>query len=391
MADRTCDIRVCENQGARLTPGPSQVLSWTDFSSPQTGTLTVQDTAPADKGRDIGKDASFDGQPATPTATGTAFAGATVSLPGIDPLTVQLSTPVNVGVFEAGGTQYLQFFNADGTPADPAALLDGLAARLVAGLAALGPLDPRLTPQVAAILADPVAWLERNAVLTFDLRAGGGVPPLPCFTAGTRIVTRSGERAAETLAVGDDVLTLDHGFQPIRWIGRKALSALDLAAQPDLRPIRIAAGALGEGLPERDLIVSPQHRCLVRSEIARRMTGEREVLAAAKHLLGQPGIEPLPAGAGVVYVHILFDRHELVFSNGAVTESFYPERQDIAALDEAALREIYALFPGLAVGDPNGGPAAARNFLGGHAAQSLVKRSVRNTRQLVQRHRPLRT
>ncbi|MBD3763710.1 MAG: Hint domain-containing protein [Rhodobacterales bacterium] len=247
-----------------------------------------------------------------------------------------------------------------------------------------------MTPLVNAILADPLTFLEQNALLTFDLQAGGGVPLVPCFTAGTGIVTRSGERAVETLAVGDEVLTLDHGFQPIRWIGRKALGALDLAERPDLRPIRIAAGALGEGLPERDLIVSPQHRCLVRSDIARRMTGEREVLAAAKHLLGQPGIDPLPAGAEVVYVHILFDRHELVFSNGAVTESFYPGPQGTAALDDAALREIHALFPGLSDGDPNGGPAPARAFLGGHAARSLVKRSVRNTRQLVQRRRPLR-
>ncbi|WP_424830712.1 Hint domain-containing protein [Ruegeria sp.] len=78
---------------------------------------------------------------------------------------------------------------------------------------------------------------------------------VPCFTSGTQIATPGGLRAIETLSVGDEVLTLDHGTQRIRWIGARALGVAELIQNPKLRPIRIKAGALGCGLPRRDLLV----------------------------------------------------------------------------------------------------------------------------------------
>ena len=76
-----------------------------------------------------------------------------------------------------------------------------------------------------------------------------------CFTRGTLIETDKGPRAIETLQAGDLVWTLDAGHQPIRWIGETRLDAQALARAPHLRPIRIAAGALGDGTPSRDLLV----------------------------------------------------------------------------------------------------------------------------------------
>lgn len=76
---------------------------------------------------------------------------------------------------------------------------------------------------------------------------------------------------------------------------------------------------MGAGIPDRDLLVSPQHRVLVRSAIAQRMFGSSEVLVAAKQLLQLPGISLAEDVAGVSYVHLLFDRHEIVVSNGAET------------------------------------------------------------------------
>ncbi|WP_051909644.1 Hint domain-containing protein, partial [Paenirhodobacter enshiensis] len=118
----------------------------------------------------------------------------------------------------------------------------------------------------------------------------------PCFAGGTRIATARGEVAIKDLAEGDLVLTRDHGPQPLRWIGSTEVSQLRLVKQPKLRPIRIAAGALGfdsEGaaLPHRDLTVSPQHRILVRSKIAEKMFGESEVLVPARQLLQLPGVD----------------------------------------------------------------------------------------------------
>ena len=76
-----------------------------------------------------------------------------------------------------------------------------------------------------------------------------------CFTRGTLIKTDQGERPIEELAAGDMVLTMDHGYQPIRWIGSSKR-----AATGDLAPILIRKGALGN---DRDLRVSPQHRMLL--------------------------------------------------------------------------------------------------------------------------------
>ena len=111
---------------------------------------------------------------------------------------------------------------------------------------------------------------------------------LPCFTRGTMILTDAGLRAIEDLAEGDLVMTRDNGLQPVRWIGSVEVPADRLAAAPMLRPIRIAAGALGASTPAQDLLVSPQHRVLVRSRIAQRMFGTSEVMVPAIRLTVLP-------------------------------------------------------------------------------------------------------
>lgn len=202
---------------------------------------------------------------------------------------------------------------------------------------------------------------------------------VPCFATGTMILTAAGERAVEDLEVGDLVWTRDHGFQPIRWCGLRDLSAPELAANPRLRPIRIRAGALGPNRPDRDLTVSPQHRILVRSQIAQRMFNAPELLVAARQLTGVPGIEELADAQTVSYVHLLFDRHEVLMSNGAETESLYPGPQTIAALGKA-VEEIFTLFPQL-----RDDPAAidlARPLAAGRRARQLAYRHAANQQPL---------
>lgn len=382
MTIRTKEITAYENEGALLTTGSSQVLSFTQFDQPVAGELTYDDSSPRDQEWDFGESATFEGETATLQATGTAFAGVNVTLLGIDLLTVQLSTPVQVAVFSAGGQQYLRYFNADGSDADPQALLDALATELVAALNSTT-IPFILQPLVNAILADPLTYVQQNAVLTFDLSASAGMPTVPCFTEDTLILTRRGEVPARDLRPGDEVLTVDSGYRPIRWIGQRRLSELDLILAPHLRPIRIAPGALGEGQPERPLLVSPQHRCLVRSAIAARMVGAREVLIAAKHLTGAPGIAVVQDRRPVTYIHFLLDRHELVFSDGAITETFYLGEQAMAALDDDQRSEIAELFPQLADREPHQTPARARTFMSGHVARKLVERGLKNGKALV--------
>ena len=193
--------------------------------------------------------------------------------------------------------------------------------------------------------------------------------PVPCFTAGVRLLTAKGQRPVEKIAVGDLVETADNGLQPVRWVGSRTLDAVDLAAAPELRPIRIARGALGDGLPKRDIMVSPQHRMLVRSAIAQRMFGADEVLVAAKHLVSLAGVSVADDVTEVTYLHLLFDRHEVVFAEGARSETLYVGAEALRSVGEAARAEILALFPQLAQGADTAG---ARMFLTGRQGRDLA-------------------
>ena len=203
----------------------------------------------------------------------------------------------------------------------------------------------------------------------------------PCFLRGTLILTPTGPRPIEDLRVGDAVVTRDRGAQPILWIGQRRMTTAELDRRPHLRPIRIRAGALGPSLPETDLLVSPQHRILVRSALAERIAGEDEVLVAAKHLLASDGIEAARDCGPVDYFHILFDRHEVVFANGAETESFYPGPQALRMVDRAARAELLELFPELR--ETGFRPAAARTFLTGGLARRLLRLLERKDQPLV--------
>lgn len=169
---------------------------------------------------------------------------------------------------------------------------------------------------------------------------------VPCFTPGTQIITIDGPAAVEDIRPGDRVLTRDNGFQTVRWIGARHVTAAELAASPRLAPVRIAAGALGGGLPERALEVSPQHRMLIAGADTELMFGESEVLAAAVHLVGQPGITRARR-AEVDYIHIMFDRHEIISAEGAWTESFQPGDMSLRGIDADQRSELFHLFPEL--------------------------------------------
>lgn len=202
-----------------------------------------------------------------------------------------------------------------------------------------------------------------------------------CFAAGTRIMTRSGEVCVENLCAAHEILTLDHGFQKLRWIGAQHLSAEILKANPNLRPIRIRSGALGRGLPERDLVVSPQHRVLARSKLAQRMFGAPEVLVAAKHLLVLDGVEIAEDLTEVTYWHFLFDRHQVVFSNGTASESLFTGPQALKAVGSCARKELLSLFPDLLANSASE-PRPARRLLPGWAGRAIALRMTRN-------HKPL--
>ena len=171
-------------------------------------------------------------------------------------------------------------------------------------------------------------------------------PRFNCFTPGTVIATPRGGVLVEALAPGDLMLTRDNGPQEVRWTGRKRLSGPPLRIDNRLQPVVIRAGALGAGVPERDLLVSPNHRVLLLGNHPGLDAAEAEVLVSARHLVGTRGIGRASL-AQVSYLHFMCDRHEVVLSNGAWTESFQPGDDAWNGLAERAREELIELFPDL--------------------------------------------
>jgi len=168
----------------------------------------------------------------------------------------------------------------------------------------------------------------------------------PCFTAGTQIATPKGARKVSDLQVGDRIITRDNGIQDIRWIGRRNLSAAELTRNPHLQPVLIGQGALGNGLPDRDLFVTPNHRLLVSSDKTALYFDDTEALVAAKHLVGLPGVGFAEA-AKTTFVHFMFEYHELVLADGLWIESFQTSDQSRQGGGNAQRLELLELFPAL--------------------------------------------
>lgn len=199
------------------------------------------------------------------------------------------------------------------------------------------------------------------------------IPSFICFTPGALITTPRGQVPVEHLEVGDLVITADSGLQAIRWIGSKRMTGARLQAFPELRPIRIRRNSFGPGLPERDMWVSPQHRMLVQANRAMLEYGEPEVLAPAKGLLDDFNVTVDYGLKETTYIHIMFDRHEIVWANGTPTESFHPGQHSMTTIEEAARDELFEIFPELQEQPESYGPAA-RVSLKVREASALTRR-----------------
>ncbi len=168
---------------------------------------------------------------------------------------------------------------------------------------------------------------------------------IPCLTLGTLILTPKGLVPVEDLKPGDQVQTYDKRFAQLGLSLIRDIPLEVLEEDAWMRPVCIAKGALGHGLPVRDLIVSPQHRMLINSPIAERMFGSAEVLISARKLTGLPGITTAQLTGTVRYIHLVFDRHEIIYAEGAPTETFLPGPEALRTLPKDALRALDQCFP----------------------------------------------
>ncbi|MGG7568180.1 Hint domain-containing protein [Rhodovulum sp. DZ06] len=178
--------------------------------------------------------------------------------------------------------------------------------------------------------------------------------PLICFDADTRIETPGGPVPVGALGPGDVVETLDRGPQPLLWVERRRVCALSAAADPRLRWVEIAPGALG-GLggtgPAAALRITRQHRVLLGG-----------LLVPARMLIGRPGVSGAPAQA-MDCVHLLTRDHALIRAEGAWAETLLPGPRALAGLSPAG-RAAAA----------GAGEAPARPLADGRAFRAMLAR-----------------
>ena len=162
----------------------------------------------------------------------------------------------------------------------------------------------------------------------------------PCYCPGTLIRTDRGDVAVEQLAIGDRLITLGGSAEPIKWIGRRAFAGRFVEGRRDILPVCIRAGALGTGLPRRDLWVSPLH--------AMYLDG---ALVPASALVNDATIIQADAVERVDYIHVELERHQVIWAEDAASESFvddysramFHNAQEFAALypDAVSVPAIY--------------------------------------------------
>jgi len=143
------------------------------------------------------------------------------------------------------------------------------------------------------------------------LFVGDSVVLFVCFAAGTRIATPGGETPIEALQPGDLVLTADGAAEPVLFLGRRHIVLAGHPQAAEMAPVCITAGALGDGLPRRDLVVSPDH-CLF-------LDG---ALVPARLLVNGTTITRDRRRAEVTWFHVELPRHAVILAEGAPAESW---------------------------------------------------------------------
>jgi len=152
-----------------------------------------------------------------------------------------------------------------------------------------------------------------------------------CFCRGTLILTERGEVPVEQLAIGDRVVTVSGEPKPVKWLGHRTYDGRFIGGDRGKLPVRVAAGALADGVPARDLQVSPEHALYIDN-----------ALIAARLIVNGTTITQADAVDVVEYFHVELEAHEIIIAEGAATES-YIECDNRGMFRNAA--EFDALYP----------------------------------------------
>ena len=179
---------------------------------------------------------------------------------------------------------------------------------------------------------------------------------VPCFLAGTLILTSQGEVPVEHLAVGDTIVTAFGQSRPVRWIGTRSYAGRFLAANPRAHPIRFRSGSLGGCLPYHDLLVSPEHAMLLDG-----------VLIPARCLVNDGTIVQELGLERVDYFHVELDTHDVLLAEGAASESFLDD-------DSRGMFHNTSEFAALYPGAPGPGRSCAPKVDDGYQLEAIRRR-----------------
>jgi hypothetical protein len=264
--------------------------------------------------------------------------------------TLELASAASAGTVTGLGTQFVNFgpiefdagadWSIGGNTAGLAGTISGFAAGDTIELTGVTETGSSYVGGVLTLdEASGSATLDLPGSFTtasFNVTANSGGTEVtlatPCFCAGTRLLTASGEVAVEALAAGDVVVTLSGRRRPLRWIGHRRIELARHPQPQDVCPVRIAAHAMAPGVPHRDLLVSPDHALFLTGEGAAPGDGEGAapgdgegaapgVLIPARHLCNGATIRQ-EAVAEVVYYHVELDSHDILLAEGLPAESY---------------------------------------------------------------------
>jgi hypothetical protein len=247
-----------------------------------------------------------------------------------------LAQPITVGSPDVTGPDAIQTSVSGFTPFYGTSA----AAPNVAAVAALvQQVDPGITPaELASILAQSATPLSdepasvAGAGLVQADRAVQLAEALACYCAGTLVLTSTGERAIETLDVGDLIVTASGARRSVKWLGHRRLDLSKHPAPKDVWPVRIASGAFGDDLPRRDLWVSPGHNIAWSGALM------PAIALANGHSVAQIAV------GSVDYWHVELDAHDILLAEGLPAESYLDCGNRTAFANGGALVEAHPDF-----------------------------------------------
>jgi phospholipase/lecithinase/hemolysin len=139
-----------------------------------------------------------------------------------------------------------------------------------------------------------------------------------CFAAGTRILTANGEVPVERLRIGARVSLAGDGTAPVTWIGHSHVGCARHPRPREVWPIRVGASAFGQGVPGRDLFLSPDHAVFVGGDPA---SSEAGILIPVRYLINGATVAQIPCRC-VDYFHLELPVHAVILAEGLMTESY---------------------------------------------------------------------